>query len=49
VASWHDVIGDPTIAEAICDRIISTSYRIELEGDSLRKKYGKGEYHGNIN
>jgi len=40
VASWHEVIGDPTIADAICDRIINNSYRIELKGDSLRKKYG---------
>lgn len=43
VASWHEVIGDPTIADAICDRIINISYRIELKGDSLRKKYGKGD------
>jgi len=49
VASWHEVIGDPTIADAICDRIVNTSYRIELKGDSLRKKYGKGDHHGNIN
>ena len=42
-ASWHEVIGDPTIADAICDRIINISYRIELKGDSLRKKYGKGD------
>jgi len=41
VAAWHEVIGDPTIADAICDRIINTSYRIELKGGSLRKKYGK--------
>ena len=43
LASWHEVVGDPTIADAICDRIINTSYRIELKGDSLRKKYGKGD------
>ena len=43
VASWHEVIGDPTIADAICDHMINTSYRIELKGDSLRKKYGKGD------
>lgn len=41
VASWHEIIGDATIADAICDRIINTSYRIELKGGSLRKKYGK--------
>jgi len=49
VPDWHEVIGDPTIADAICDRIINNSYRIELKGDSLRKKYRKGEEHENIN
>ncbi len=39
VSSWHEVIGDPTIADAICDRIINSSYRIELGGNTLRKKY----------
>lgn len=38
VASWYDVIGEETIADAILDRLINTSYRIELKGDSLRKK-----------
>lgn len=39
VSSWHEVIGDPTIADAICDRIINSSYRIELKGESVRIKY----------
>jgi len=39
ISKWHQVIGDPTIADAICDRIVHTSHRIELKGDSLRKKY----------
>ena len=39
VANWHEVIGDPTIADAICDRIIHNAHRIELEGDSVRKIY----------
>ena len=38
VASWFDVIGEETIADAILDRLINTSYRIELKGESLRKK-----------
>jgi DNA replication protein DnaC len=38
VGSWFDVIGEETIADAILDRLINTSYRIELKGDSLRKK-----------
>jgi len=38
VASWYDVIGEATIADAILDRLVHTSHRIELKGDSLRKK-----------
>lgn len=38
VANWFDIIGDATIADAILDRLIHTSYRIELKGaDTLRK------------
>jgi len=37
VANWYDVIGEPTIADAILDRLIHTAHRIELKGDSLRK------------
>jgi len=39
VKSWHEIIGEPTIADAICDRIIHTALRIELKGESVRKKY----------
>jgi DNA replication protein DnaC len=37
VANWYDVIGEETIADAILDRLVHTSYRIELKGESLRK------------
>lgn len=37
LASWFDVIGEETIADAILDRIVHTSYKIELRGESLRK------------
>jgi DNA replication protein DnaC len=37
VANWHDMIGEPTIADAILDRIIHNAHRIALEGDSMRK------------
>lgn len=37
VASWYDVIGEQTIADAILDRLVHSSYRIEIKGDSLRK------------
>jgi len=38
VASWYDIIGKETIADAILDRMVHTSYRIELKGESLRIK-----------
>jgi len=38
VTNWYDIIGEETIADAILDRLVHTSHRIELKGDSLRKK-----------
>lgn len=38
IASWYDIITEASIADAILDRLIHTSYRIELKGESLRKK-----------
>ncbi len=38
VANWYHVIGDETIADAILDRLIHTSHRIELKGESMRRK-----------
>ena len=38
VASWHAQIGDPTIADSILDRLVHNAYRIEMNGDSIRKK-----------
>lgn len=38
VAQWHDMIGEPTIADAILDRIVHNAHRISLEGDSMRKR-----------
>lgn len=38
VASWYEVIGEETIADAILDRLVHTSHRVELRGESLRKK-----------
>ena len=38
VSNWYDVIGEETIADAILDRLVHTSHRIELKGESLRKK-----------
>src|SRR6056297_2044348 len=37
VSVWYDIIGEGTIADAILDRLINSSHRIDLNGDSLRK------------
>jgi DNA replication protein DnaC len=39
IESWHDNIGDPTIADAILDRLIHSAHRINLKGDSMRRKH----------
>ncbi len=38
IKHWHEVIGDPTIADAIMDRLVSSSHRIEMNGKSMRKR-----------
>jgi len=43
VNSWYSVIGEKTIADAILDRLIHQSHRIELRGGSMRKKRSKTE------
>lgn len=35
---WHELIGDPTLADAILDRLVHNAHTIELKGDSMRKK-----------
>jgi DNA replication protein DnaC len=40
VTSWHARIGDPTLADSILDRLVHNAHRIELKGESLRKKRG---------
>lgn len=40
IAGWHLKIGEPTLADAICDRIVHDSYTIVIKGDSMRKKKG---------
>ena len=41
VTHWHDQIGDPTLADSIMDRLVHNAYRIELNGESLRKQRGR--------
>lgn len=41
VANWHTQIGDPTIADSILDRLVHNAHRIELKGESMRRKRGQ--------
>jgi DNA replication protein DnaC len=41
VDKWHELIGDPTLADAILDRLVHNAYRIELKGESLRRRSPK--------
>ena len=36
IGDWHPNIGDPTLADAICDRLLHNAYRVELRGGSMR-------------
>ena len=37
LAKWHEIIGEPTFADAILDRIVHNAHRIDLDGPSMRK------------
>ena len=37
VKKWHDAIGDPTLADAILDRLLHNAHRLQLKGESMRK------------
>ena len=41
VSGWHEWLNDPTLADAILDRIVHSAHRIALKGESLRKNAGK--------
>ena len=42
VEHWHKMIGEPTHADAILDRLVHNAYRITLKGESMRKANAKG-------
>ena len=42
VDSWYEVIGDPTLADAILDRLVHNAYRVPMEGGSMRTNRGNG-------
>jgi DNA replication protein DnaC len=37
LAHWHEALGDPTLADAILDRLVHRAYKLELQGESLCK------------
>lgn len=41
VTHWHEAVGDPTLADAILDRVVHNAYKINLSGNSMRKQRGK--------
>ena len=43
VAKWHEQIGDPTLADSILDRLVHNAHRIEMRGESMRRKRGNKE------
>src|SRR6476619_2788910 len=49
VAQWHDMIGEPTIADAILDRIVHNAHRVNLEGESMRKRKSTSTLTGTEN
>jgi len=46
IGDWHPNIADPTLADAICDRLLHNAYKIELRGDSMRKNQGESTTTG---
>ena len=45
IEKWHDIIGDPTLADAILERLVHNAYKINLKGGSLRKYRVKCDAH----
>ncbi len=41
VEKWHRYLEDPTLADAILDRVVHNAYKLELKGESMRKRKGK--------
>jgi len=44
--TWHEMLADPTVADAICDRLVHNAHVLSLKGPSIRKKKGLGEGGG---
>lgn len=49
VEQWHEVIGEPTLADAILDRLVHNAHRLTMTGDSMRKISGRRALDANLN
>lgn len=47
--TWHEMLADPTLADAICDRLVHNAHVLSLKGPSIRKKKGLGEKNSEEN
>ena len=45
--TWHEYLGDPTVADSICDRLVHNAHRVELKGPSRRRDAARGTYRAN--
>ena len=43
VSRWHDVVGDPTLGDAILDRLVHNAHRLQLTGESMRKQNARNQ------
>jgi DNA replication protein DnaC len=48
IPDWHNAIGDPTIADAMLDRLVHNAYRLEIQGESMRKAKALAQDSGGI-
>ncbi len=49
IALWHEAMGEPTVADAVLDRVLQNLHRIELEGESMRRPETKSKASGGGN
>ncbi len=45
--TWYEYLGDPTVADSICDRLLNNAHRVELKGPSRRRPQSRGAAHEN--
>jgi DNA replication protein DnaC len=48
IKTWHEYLGDPTVADALLDRLLNNAHRLELRGESLRKNGGDLDLTGQV-